>query len=76
MTGLFVSIFIGDEVIISGLRREKKVFDKTETEIKEEGNLLIDIKLEINKLSREMSEIKNRLGGKEDYEKNKDINPQ
>ncbi|MFZ4648742.1 MAG: hypothetical protein ACOYMB_03885 [Patescibacteria group bacterium] len=34
--GIFVSSFIGNEVIISGLRGEKKVFEKTEGEIESE----------------------------------------
>jgi hypothetical protein len=33
MTGLFVSSFIGNEILISGLRGEKKVSDKTEQEV-------------------------------------------
>ena len=37
--GIFVSSFIGNEVIISGLRGEKKVFEKTEREIENELNI-------------------------------------
>ena len=35
-TGLFVSFFIGDQIIISGLRHEKKVTEKTKEELEEE----------------------------------------
>ena len=31
--GLFVSSFIGNEIIISGLKKEKKIIEKTEDEI-------------------------------------------
>ncbi|HEY6019798.1 MAG TPA: hypothetical protein VIY48_07805 [Candidatus Paceibacterota bacterium] len=33
MTGLLVSFFIGDSVILSGLKRDKKLADKSEKEI-------------------------------------------
>ena len=33
ITGLFVSIIIGDSIIISGIRNEKKYLRKTEEEI-------------------------------------------
>ena len=36
MTGLFVSVFIGDSMILSGLRGEKKLVEKTEDEIESE----------------------------------------
>ena len=36
MTGLFVSYFIGDTILMSGLRGQKKAADKTEHEVKEE----------------------------------------
>lgn len=74
MTGLFVSVFIGEMVIISGLRKEKKVFDKTESEIRGEGNLLVEIKSEMEKLTREMSDIKERIKKTEDYERNQNSN--
>lgn len=58
ITGLFVSVFIGEKIIISGLKKEKKIFDKTESEIKEEGGLLLEIKLTIDNLKQEISKIK------------------
>lgn len=36
MTGLMVSFFIGDSIILSGLKGEKKIVEKTELEIREE----------------------------------------
>lgn len=36
MTGLFVSIFIGDHIIMSGLKHDKKLIEKSEDEIEEE----------------------------------------
>ncbi|MEK7604557.1 MAG: hypothetical protein AAB442_02060 [Patescibacteria group bacterium] len=39
MTGLMVSILIGDSIILSGLKGEKKLIEKTETELEEEGDV-------------------------------------
>ncbi len=36
LTGLLVQEFIGNDIIISGLKKEKKIIDKTEDEIIEE----------------------------------------
>lgn len=36
MTGLFVSVFIGDSIIMSGLKHDKKLIEKSEDEIEEE----------------------------------------
>lgn len=46
-TGLFVSFFIGDRFIISSLRREKKITEKTKEELLNEES---DIKLILKKL--------------------------
>lgn len=63
MTGLFVSVFIGERVIISGLKQEKKIFDKTESEIKEEEGMLFEVKLTIDNLKQDVAEIKEIMEG-------------
>lgn len=59
-TGVFVSNFIGNEIIITGLRGEKKVAEKTEVEVRTEAGSLAEIKedvLRVGKiLDREYSE--------------------
>lgn len=52
--GLFVTSFIGNEIIISGLKREKKIVEKTEEEI--EAGLRGE-----NKMKQEIDEIDNRV---------------
>ena len=52
--GVFVSSFIGNEVIISGIRGEKKMFEKTEAEI--ESELTIG-----SRTYSSISEVVNRL---------------
>ncbi len=39
-TGLMVSFFIGDNIIISGFNREKKLVEKTEGEVRNERNTM------------------------------------
>ncbi|MES2953049.1 MAG: hypothetical protein V4674_00630 [Patescibacteria group bacterium] len=54
MTGLFVSFFIGDNIIITGMRHEKKVIDKTEDEIEFELGRLTRIEEKLNKIEKEL----------------------
>lgn len=54
ITGLFVSSFIGNEIIISGLKGEKKITEKTEEELKEET-------LKLKKALNDLEEIKNKI---------------
>lgn len=64
-TGLFVSYFIGDTILISGLRQEKKLHEKTEKDIKEEETTLNDIKKAVRELKTDINEIKNVVEGEE-----------
>lgn len=57
VTGLFVSFFIGESIIITGLKREKKVVEKTENEIEEETASLIEMKKDIRKIEHDMEEL-------------------
>ena len=43
LTGLLVSFFIGDSIILSGFKREKKLVEKTENEVHSEKGTLDDI---------------------------------
>jgi hypothetical protein len=58
VTGLFVSLFIGDKVIISGINKEKRIDEKTEDELKKEEAVLEDIKNELKEIKEDLSKIK------------------
>ncbi len=60
-TGLFVSFFIGDSILLSGIKGEKKIVEKTEEEIKKEGAVLVDIKNEMKKEEVILLEIQREL---------------
>lgn len=69
ITGLFVSSFIGNEIIISGLKGEKKSTEKTEEELEKETsklqkalNDLEDIKIKINTIEEKINKKDFRNG--------------
>ncbi|MEI7480412.1 MAG: hypothetical protein WCJ59_02175, partial [bacterium] len=49
-TGLYISIFVGDSVIISGIKREKKYFEKTEADFKEEEKEITSIEIRLDRM--------------------------
>lgn len=57
LVGLFVSHFIGNEIIISGLKREKKMVERAEEEVAAEHVSLFS-------LERQLKEIKAALPAK------------
>ncbi len=57
-TGLFVSYFIGDTILISGMKGEKKITDKTDREIQEEEQELEKIQASIEEIKKDVDEIK------------------
>ena len=61
LTGLFVSFFVGENIILTGLKHEKKLVEKAESDIKTERDDLDELKKSVEKLSRDVSEIKSLL---------------
>jgi len=60
-TGLFVSYFIGDTILISGMRGEKKVTEKTEREVKDEELKIGELRTTIKEMKTELDEIKDAV---------------
>lgn len=54
-TGLFVSFFIGDTIIISGLKKEKRLDEKVASEVKTELDMLNDIQKRLGDIERVLS---------------------
>ena len=52
--GLFVSFFIGDNIIISGLKKEKRLDEKIDSEVKTELDMLNDIQKRLNYIEKEL----------------------
>lgn len=57
-TGLFVSYFIGDTILMSGIKHEKKVTDRTEKEVKEEELRISELRATVREIKKEVDEIK------------------
>ena len=53
-TGLFVALFIGDSIIMSGISRDKKVIEKTEDEIVSDTQTLKNIAKHIHHLEEKV----------------------
>jgi hypothetical protein len=60
LTGLMVSTFIGDRIILSGLRHEKKLEEKTEELIEEEVITMKHLRNEIHDLKKDIEELKRK----------------
>ncbi len=56
-TGLFVSFFVGDKIIITGIKEEKRIDEKTEDEIKNEEISLTEIKRDLKEIKEDIEEI-------------------
>lgn len=54
LTGLVVSVFIGDSIILSGIKHEKKVFEKAESEIQIEEK-------EISSVERKLKVLEGKI---------------
>ena len=61
MTGLFVSNFIGERIVISGLKKEKKITDKTEEEVQQEENEIARLEKKLDLIVKDIASIKDEL---------------
>ena len=62
LTGLFVSFFIGDRIFLSGLKHEKKVFEKTVSEVTEEEAEITGALAHIKIIEKELAELSAKIG--------------
>lgn len=59
--GLFVSFFIGDTILISGLKKEKRLDEKVASEVKTELDILNDIQKRLNDIEKELKTLKEEM---------------
>ena len=60
-TGAFISSFIGNELILSGLRGEKRLTEKTEGEVKNEVRAISDIKDELKNITQTLEQLEKKV---------------
>lgn len=56
LSGLLVSFFIGDSILISGFKKEKKLMEKAEEEVRSEKELLEAILVRVERIEKELRE--------------------
>ncbi|MDO8493619.1 MAG: hypothetical protein Q7S19_03705 [bacterium] len=57
MTGLFVSFFIGDTIIISGINKERKMVDKEEAELVAEFKMMNEMEKKVEEIDDIVKEL-------------------
>jgi uncharacterized protein involved in cysteine biosynthesis len=60
MVGLLVSFFIGDNIIMSGFKHEKKLAEQTEREVRSEEDLLVGIMTKIERMEKDIAVLLKR----------------
>lgn len=55
--GLFVSFFIGDQILLSGIKEEKRMDEKTEEEVRNEAVSLRQIKNDLNEIKIQLQKL-------------------
>lgn len=61
LTGLFTSFFVGDTILISGLKKEKKLIEKTEDEVDREGSVLKRLQSNVSREESILLEVQKEL---------------
>ncbi len=61
ITGIYVSVFVGNRLIISGLKGEKKIVEKTEEEIVSEESEIQKLQKTLNKVEEKLENIESEL---------------
>jgi TRAP-type C4-dicarboxylate transport system permease large subunit len=61
VTGIFISYFVTDRIILSGMKHEKKVAEKTQEELAEEEEMIARLAVTLERIGKELQEIKQRL---------------
>jgi len=64
ITGIFVSAFVGNRLIISGLYGEKKLAEKTEEEIETEGQQLEKMQKTIERVEKKIGNLETEINHK------------
>ena len=59
-TGVFVSNFIGNEIIITGLRGDKKLTERAESEVRHEVGAIGEIRREVKKIAEQLEQLESK----------------
>jgi hypothetical protein len=56
-SGLLVSFFIGDSIILSGLKHEKKLVERTETEVRTEEDTMVLMLARLDQIEKKLDTL-------------------
>ena len=62
LTGTFVSFFIGERLLLSGLKKEKRLDEQTLEEVTKEEGRIKEMHRHLVEIRKELTEIKKKLG--------------
>lgn len=62
LTGTFVSFFIGENLLLSGLKKEKRIDEKTLGEVEKEEGRIKEMHQHLIETRKDLAEIKKKLG--------------
>ncbi len=65
-SGLLVSVMIGDSVILSGIKREKKLSERTEHEVHTTEESLAEVRTELSHVEQELQRMREKSCDVED----------
>jgi TRAP-type C4-dicarboxylate transport system permease large subunit len=60
-TGLFVSFFIGDTILMSGIKKEKKIAEKTRDELRKDAERIEVVIAKIENIEKNILEISEKI---------------
>lgn len=60
-TGLLVASFISDTIIVSGLKKQRKIVEKTELEVKEEESEIEKVRRSVEHIEQEIDRIEHHI---------------
>lgn len=64
-TGVIIYFFVGDQIIITGMKHEKKIAEKTENEIKSEDEMLKEIHIHLQNISGKINLLSDKINKNE-----------
>lgn len=67
-TGLFVSVFIGDSIIMSGIKHDKKIIEKTILDVDAEKDDIEKVLIAIVDMKKELEALEHKARGRCDNE--------
>ena len=67
LTGLLVSFFIGESIILSAFNKEKKIEEKTESEVRSEIHTMEQMASKLNTMDAHLERIEEELGDAASY---------